>query len=200
MKNLKNNIILIIIICCEIIALPFSIRNRGWTLFAYYTQISNILTSVSVIALLIANITNRPAKWITGLRYGSACMLLLTMIITLAVIAPSGQVSLGQLLYSPLDNGLYHHLICPILSIASYIMCEDHVHHKSAILIPLCGTLLYGTVMILLNALRLFVGPYPFLQVLDQSVFASIAWISGILLTTFLLSALIFWVSMKMEK
>ena len=62
MKNLKNNIILIIIVFCEIIALPFSIRNRGWTLFAYYAQISNILTSVSVIALLIANITNRPAK------------------------------------------------------------------------------------------------------------------------------------------
>ncbi|MBP5707212.1 MAG: hypothetical protein J6W76_07990 [Spirochaetales bacterium] len=197
MKNLKNNIILIIIICCEIIALLFSIRNRGRTLFAYYTQISNILTSVSVIALLIANITNRPAKWITCLRYGSACMLLLTMVITLALIAPSGKVSLGQLLYSPLDNGLYHHLICPILSIYSYIMCEDHIQHKSVILIPVCCTLLYGMVMILLNGLRYFVGPYPFLQVHDQSVFASIAWVIGILLMTTLLSALIFWASLK---
>ena len=200
MKHLKNNIILIIILCCEIIALPFSIRNRGWTLFAYYTQISNILTSVSVIALLIANITNRHVKWITALRYCSACMLLLTMIITLIVIAPSGKVSLGQLLFSPLDNGLYHHLICPILSIASYIMCEDHIQHKSVILIPVCCTLLYGMVMILLNGLRFFVGPYPFLQVHDQSVLATIGWVAGILLTTFLLSALIFWVSMKMER
>ena len=200
MKNLKTNIILIIILCCEIIALPFSIRNRGRTLFAYYTQISNILTSVSVIALLIANLTNKHAKWITGLRYCSACMLLLTMIITLVLIAPSGKVPLGQLLFSPLDNGLYHHLICPILSIFSYIMCENHIRHKSAILIPVCGTLLYGTIMLILNGLRYFVGPYPFLQVHDQSVLATIGWVAGILLTTFLLSAGIFVVSIRIGK
>ncbi|MBP5450103.1 MAG: hypothetical protein J6Y01_08335 [Spirochaetales bacterium] len=194
-QHLQHNIILIIILLCEAIGFRFSIRNRGWTLFAYYTQISNMLTAVSVIVMLIANITNRSVKWITGLRYGSTCMLLLTVTITLALIAPSGQVPLGQLLFSPLDNGLYHHLICPILSIFSYIVCEDHIQHNSVILIPVCETLIYGIIMLTLNGLRIFVGPYPFLQVHDQSVFASIAWVIGILLLTMLLSALILWAS-----
>ena len=55
-------------------------------------------------------------------------------------------------------------------------------------MIPVAATLIYGIVMMIINGLSIFTGPYPFLQVRDQSVIASVAWVVGILLGMTLLS------------
>ena len=66
--------------------------------------------------------------------------------------------------------------------------------------LPVGCTLVYGIVMMSLNGLGLFAGPYPFLQVRDQSVLASIGWTAGILLLTVGLSVIIMRASRAKQK
>jgi len=112
-------------------------------------------------------------------------MLTMTFIVTVFVLIPMG-AGVKRMLFS--GNGLYHHLLCPILSVSSYILLEEHTAgRKSAkggrdggwknILDPVAVTFVYGIIMILLNAVRRFDGPYPFFQVHNQSVPATILWI-----------------------
>ncbi len=159
MKNNKAIYILYVIIILELIGFFFSISERGVKIFAYYTQISNI--------------------------------------ITIFVLAPSGECSLGKLLFSPLENGLYHHLLCPLLSITSYVTFEAHMGDKKGIFIPVAATILYGTTLVILNITHLFYGPYPFFKVYEQTVGTSIAWFSAIILGVSLISLLMQRISNK---
>ena len=65
----------ILIIILEILGLRVSIGDRKWKIFAYYTQISNLITIASSIVYVFAG---GPA-W---LRYTSACMLTMTFAVT----------------------------------------------------------------------------------------------------------------------
>lgn len=197
MKNNKTIYILYVIIILELIGFFFSISERGVKIFAYYTQISNIITIISAAALLISYKKGRSAKWVMALRYASSCMLMLTAIITIFVLAPSGECSLGKLLFSPLENGLYHHLLCPLLSITSYVTFEAHMGDKKGIFIPVVATILYGTTLVILNITHLFYGPYPFFKVYEQTVGTSIAWFSSIILGVSLISLLMQRISNK---
>ena len=104
----------ILIIILEILGLRVSIGDRKWRIFAYYTQISNLITIVSSIVYVF---TGGPA-W---LRYTSACMLTMTFAVTLFILVPFGG-GFRRLMLS--GNGLYHHTLCPVLSVISYILWE----------------------------------------------------------------------------
>ena len=95
----------ILIIILEILGLRVSIGDRKWKIFAYYTQISNLITIVSSIVYVF---TGGPA-W---LRYTSACMLTMTFAVTLFILVPFGG-GFRRLMLS--GNGLYHHTLCPVL-------------------------------------------------------------------------------------
>ena len=89
-------------------------------------------------------------------------------------------------------NGVYHHLLIPIISIASYLLIERHVPSPSAILLPTGITFLYGVVMLWLNYKGLFDGPYPFFRVKNQSVKATVLWMSILIAAIAGLSAILY--------
>ena len=157
-----------IVILLEAIGLSISITDRRWKILAYYTQISNIIALFSSVCLLALG----PGEFTCGLRYLSTCMLTMTFLITLCVLVPMGG-GFHKLMLS--GNGLYHHTLCPVISVTSYIFWEQH---NSVIILPVLITFVYGMTMICLNYLRKFDGPYPFFRVHKQSREATLMWIA----------------------
>ena len=156
----------IAVIILEIIGMRISISERKWKIFAYYTQISNIITMVSSFVLVVAGSNELSAV----LRYLSSCMLTMTFMITLFVLVPMGG-GFRKLMLS--GNGLYHHTLCPILSVTSYVMWEQH---SSLWILPTVLTFIYGIIMLVMNGKGLFDGPYPFFRVRNQSKLATVVW------------------------
>lgn len=156
----------IAVIILEIIGLRISTSERKWKIFAYYTQISNIITLVSSFVLVAARSNELSAVF----RYLSSCMLTMTFMITLFVLVPMGG-GFRKLMLS--GNGLYHHTLCPILSVTSYVMWEQH---SSLWILPTVLTFIYGIIMLVMNGKGLFDGPYPFFRVRNQSKLATVVW------------------------
>ena len=159
------------------------LRKRKWQMLCYYTQFSNIITLFSCLAFLICGGMAAP------LRYLSTCMMVMTFLITLCVLVPMGG-GFKKLMLS--GNGLYHHTICPIVSVSSYILREQHDGLWS---VPVILTFIYGIVMLILNGKEIFDGPYPFFRVKHQSMTATVLWIAALIAVIYGISIGVMWVA-----
>lgn len=130
-------IMCLIIVILEARGLFFSIGDRRWKVFAFYTQLSNIATAVSAVLVLAFGET----PFTIMMRYLSSCMLVMTFFVTTCILIPMGGDP-KLLLFS--GNGFYHHLVIPIVSVGSYLLAESHIPSALAILIPTVMTFLYG--------------------------------------------------------
>ena len=74
-------------------------------------------------------------------------------------------------------NGLYHHTLCPVLSVISYVLWEGH---SAVWQVPVAITFVYGIVMMYMNYREYFDGPYPFFRVNHQSRAATVLWIAAL--------------------
>jgi len=171
-----------IVIVLELLGFRISISDRRWKIFAYYTQISNLITLISSFVFLFTD----SAPW---LRYTSACMLTMTFVVTAFILAPFGG---GYRNLMASGNGLYHHTLCPILSVSSYLFWEPH---SSAWGIPVVFTFTYGIIMLAMNWKGRFDGPYPFFRVKNQSGIATVLWMTALTAMITLISLVILWVA-----
>ena len=176
-------ILCLIILLLELRGLSLSLSSRKWKVLVFYTQLSNLVTAVSAALLLLLG----QPMWITVLRYLSSCMLVMTFLVTTCVLIPMGG-NPKTLLWS--GNGLYHHVLCPVISTLSYILFENHPG-RSWILLPVCLTFLYGMIMLYLNGIRKVDGPYPFFRVHNQSAAATVLWICALMALMGGISALV---------
>ena len=165
---MKVRILCLIILILEMRGLSLSLPGRKWKALIFYTQLSNLVTAVSALLLLIFG----QPYFVTVLRYISTCMLVMTFFVTTCVLIPMGG-NPKTLLWS--GNGLYHHVLCPVISTASYILAEEHAS-ISLIWLPAVITLSYGLVMLYLNWKGKADGPYPFFRVHNQTRAATILW------------------------
>ena len=78
----------ILIIILELLGFRVSIGDRKWKIFAYYTQISNLITLVSSVVYVITG-------GAACLRYTSACMLTMTFVVTLFILVPFGSYAVS---------------------------------------------------------------------------------------------------------
>ena len=157
----------ILVLILEARGLYISISARKWQVLAYYTQLSNIVTAIASVCLLCFG----AGSFTAGFRYLSTCMLTMTFLITLFVLVPMGG-GFRKLMLS--GNGLYHHTLCPAVSVTSYILWEQH---NTILIVPILVTLVYGIIMLLMNYYRKFDGPYPFFRVHNQSRTATAIWV-----------------------
>ena len=162
-------IINLILLVLEARGLFLSLPGRRWKALIFYTQLSNLMTVIASALLVLLG----QLPWVTALRYLSVCMLIMTFFVTTCVLIPMGGDAKRLLLTG---NGLYHHLLCPILSAASYLLIEKHAG-APAILLPVILTLIYGLVMLYLNKKKLVDGPYPFFRVYEQTAAATVLWV-----------------------
>ena len=76
-------------------------------------------------------------------------------------------------------NCLYHHTLCPIISVYSYVLFEQHCGYWW---LPAVLTLAYGLNMLYMNRIEKYDGPYPFFRVNHQSKTATVLWVIVLLI------------------
>lgn len=192
-KNSKIQKILIIavntlLIIMEILGLwlmvelykSYNLHPFGW--YKYYTQLSNIFSMLVAIVVVIFTAkdlskgTDKTPNWVRILKFSSACCLMETFLVTIFVLAPMGMMGgLLPLLFE--GPNLFHHTLCPLVSLLSLCLLEKGdkitIKHSLYAMIP---TLIYGVVAVILNLLKVWHGPYPFLYVYEQPVYMSLIW------------------------
>ena len=176
-------IIHIAIILMELWGLYLSFSEGKWKIFIYYTELSNSLALVSSVLFLILGQT----AFVTALRYIACCMLTFTFFVCLCVLIPMG-VSPHYLFLE--GHCFFYHLACPLVSVLTYVFLEEHAG-KEMIPAAVAVTFLYGLVMVVLNAVSVVDGPYPFFKVHDQSKAATVLWMAVLLLAAGILFSLL---------
>ncbi|MBQ3841300.1 MAG: hypothetical protein II820_01270 [Ruminiclostridium sp.] len=181
----RRNIALVLNIAafvCGCVGIIFRLSHSLSDFFLYYTQISNVVAVISS-AMYIAcrNTQNKRLRGaVTASRYLGACMLTMTFLVVVCIFVPFGtEVTTRRLLGSV--NGILHHIVCPVVSVISYIFFEDGVKTKKAILIPFIATAIYALTVYALNFLRLANAPYPFFEVYDHPIWELVLWFFGLM-------------------
>ena len=140
----------------------------------YYTELSNYLLMTGLIIHVIYLLKGgEMPRWVIRLKFAGVCTVAVTLVVVVTVL--SWFFGLWYLLTAGVM--LYHHTICPLLAVASFLFLEKEEATREDVRWALLPTLLYGTVMIILNIVGTVVGPYPFLMVRYQPWYMSIIWI-----------------------
>lgn len=170
------------IIILEAISFLPALTSCDFSGLKYYTQDSNLfafITSTICVASSIICFIKKENHWpsfVKLLKYMSTCCLFVTFLVVICVLAPMvGKGGYAALLLN--GNLLYHHFICPVLAIISFVFFENGIAlPKKSIFIALIPTLLYAVILTILNISHVLVGPYPFLHVYEQPIYMSILW------------------------
>ena len=178
----------------EAIGLITSFMRTGLNSLMFYTELSNIflfLTALINSYFVLRKLLNKKAsipKAVWGLFHAAVSATTVTFLVVVFVLS----WMVGDLIYV-LTHGsmLYTHTLCPILDIISFILFAPKVFTRKSALCAISFTLIYAIVAVLLNILRVWYGPYPFLLVYEQPIWASIAWSAGILLGAYGISRIL---------
>lgn len=162
-------IINIIIIIAELFAFGKSLLVDHTIALEYYTNDSNIIALIS--SLLFIFFYSKDKKIIKDIRFIATSCLTVTLLVVIFILCPMYNFNYKLLMFT--DNFFILHTLVPVLSIISYTTLEDRSNKNYLCLL---FTLIYGTILIILNILKVVDGPYPFLKVTSQSLFVSLLW------------------------
>ena len=187
---------------CGTIGIIVRVARNIPDFFLYYTQLSNVAAVIGS-ALFIAFRSTGNARlrtFVRGARYLSACGLTMTFLVVMCIFIPFGDTPamISRLLGHV--NGFMHHLVCPVISVISYVWFEEGVKTRKAILIPFIATAIYAFTVYALNFLRLAPAPYPFFEVYDHPVPELIAWFFGLMLLVAAIGTVIRLANLKLSK
>ena len=199
---MKNKRLLWYLICnitifiLECIGISLAFANRGTSALRFYTQLSNLflmITSALNVFAIIGVMTGKIKKiphFINLLSYCSICTTTVTLVVVLFVLS----WMVGDLWWI-LTSGamLYTHSLCPTIAILMFRFLAPEKLSKKAAFYAMIPTIAYAIVGISMNFAHIWVGPYPFLQVYDQPVWASIVWIITILGGAYAIARLLLW-------
>lgn len=151
--------------------------------YVYYTKISNSITAITALLMIIFGQT----PWVEVLRLLSTSMLCVTFFVTAFILLPITKQFKNLFLSG---SGLFHHLLCPIISLVSYLGFENKAP-MHWIVLPIILTLIYGLIMVYLNAKEKLEGPYPFFMIKRFGKKFVTLWMGGLLIVTTVISSLV---------
>ena len=173
-----------LIVVLEIIALFLSINRHGINVFLYYTENSNyfsLIVSLIFCGILIYSLIkhkNLP-KFIIILRYMATICLTITFLVVIFLLVPLKPSMASYLILE--DSSLYQHVLCPILSVISFLIFEPAIRlNKREIIWGIIPTIIYGVIIITLNILKIIIGPYPFFYVYNIPWYLTVLTCGGI--------------------
>ena len=182
LKDKKKTTILIlnmVLVIFGIMGLVKTFTGLGNFAIEYYTQLSNYFGLIANILFLIFFIKNadKLPKWISILKYSATLSMTLTFLVVLFILTPMyGFKEIFVWIFFEGAN-IFYHTLCPILMFTSFTFFEEHnIKGLKDNLRAIYFTIAYAIVFITLNILKLFNGPYPFLQVYNQPIYMSIIW------------------------
>lgn len=166
-------------------------------MLVYYTNISNLIALLACMGMVCLELPALKKKKILckavyRFKYMAVCMTTLTMLVVIAILAPLQGI---EMLYR--GNFLFFHVLCPVFMLVSFLATDkktEYLTDKRVILLGGFPTVLYAAVTVLLNCARVLDGPYPFLKVYGQPVWASVLW-AALVLGIAGLSAYLLWKS-----
>jgi len=219
--SLCSNVLIVIL---EIVGLIQMFYHGEIRYFIYYTILSNtfalITSAIYVLGYCCCKNKTKKSKdnvnlddevnpkklqfkiphCIRTLRFMSSVCLTVTFVVVLVILLPYylPQGTAYQYLFA--GNQLLFHVICPILSLLSFCVFEKGLLTLIDVCLATLPTIIYGAIFLILNIVRVIKGPYPFLMVYDQPVYASILYVIGIIGCTFGFSKLVQWITNKFSK
>ena len=176
------------IVCAEPIALPMSWDWGREQMFLFYTENFNIFAAavcaMTAAGQLVCIFTGRELpRWLHTLKYIATRCLTMTFLTVVFVLGPMYEDGNGWYIMLCTSSMLYHHLLNPLAAMLSFVLLERVPRLlRSTVKWALLPTVLYGGVMLWLNAQRIVDGPYPFLKVWEQGIPATVLWSVAILL------------------
>lgn len=190
----------ILIIIFEIIGFVLAIKNMGYGFIKYYTQDSNLIVLVSAIIYLVYMVTNKEIpSFVRWFKFTGVVSITVTFLVVIMVLSWTMEGGISRMLFS--DSMLFHHTICPILAIISFVFFEKYDFKKyKDVIRTVYFTLIYAFILIILNVLRIVSGPYPFLMVYNQPLLVSILWGVLIIGGTFIIAFILKRANMKFNK
>lgn len=173
------------IVACEIIGTVITAHNHGLGVFRFFTENSNFfaLFACACEAICITRFLRDGVpipRWSHILKYLATCCLMMTFLVVYFILVPwafsAGYDGVKMLLVSGAQP--FMHTLCPLVAFISFAFLQTDISlGRKFIWLGAAPVYLYGAISTLLNVLRMMVGPYPFLYVYQQPVWASILWI-----------------------
>ena len=186
-RRVLSIILNLIVVRVEPIAIRMSWEAVGEQTLTFYTENSNLFSAAVCLLVAVCQVwalfTGRELpRWVKRLKFLAACCLTMTFLTVVFVLAPYYPDEGGVFFLLTESSMLYHHLINPLCVFISFVFLEQEPR-LSARNIPLAliPTAIYGAIALWANVQRLWVGPYPFLMVYEQTVEQSVLWCVGIL-------------------
>ena len=187
----------ILILLMEVIGATMPLEE-GIERLEFYTVLSNYFTIIPCLLMVIFIIVKKSLSEIPYpvmiMKYMATVALALTFIVVLVVIIPSdygfsGYLE-GLLKFEFEGEFLYWHLLCPLLTVISFIFFEGdrRLNKKKTMYYPCLYTLVYAFVLVILNITGKVAGPYPFLMVLVNPWYISLIWFVVIGLVNYFLA------------
>ncbi len=205
MKRLQMAFLVnVLVAAMEIVAVVKGMLTEWKTLqevFNFYTHDSNFFALAACTAMAIDQAMRilgekkEPSRLAMRLKGIATGALTLTFLVVLFVLWPMNGFQNAKFWFFDSLN-IYHHLLCPLLCIFSFLFLEDYTAlPKREALGTMLVTLVYGVTMIILILTgKVTEAPYPFLQVDRQPVPVSVMWfvvlMGGAYLIEFVLIAL----------
>ncbi len=171
-----NIAIILLEIYAAILRMIYS--NRTW--FDYYTVDSNFLAMFAAMAYVYYALRGKELPhWAEIMKLSTVVALVITFLVCIFVLAPVYPGGFAAIMFG--EHMLFMHTVCPILLFVSFVFFEHNKLSNKDIPAAMIYTLVYAAIMLTLNILRVEEGPYPFLMVYRQPIWASILWSIGIL-------------------
>ncbi len=199
-RNLQKRLMLAIIVNIAVIALVVwtmlsDFKVLGWSMFAYYTELSNIFALVtcglgaaySVIAIMKRSYIL--PEFVKILKYVAACLLTIVFLVVLFVLTPY-QMAAGESIFSLVKGTmLFTHIVVPILVVADFIFLAPAERLEFPVtFIPITISVLYAVVIFLLYGLNVVAAPYFFLDIKSNPTYLTILYLIGMMALVYLVS------------
>ena len=181
----------ILMIAAEVDALFYYWKARGVRMFIYYTQDSNILALITCIVCAILGIIGlvrgyRLPGWTRKLRFCASGCLMLTMIVAAFVIVPVDKKrTYANFMFS--GKYLWLHTICPVIMFVQLYLHEGPRLGERHAITTLLPTVIYGGILLFLNAKGVCSGPYHFLKVRGQEMYITVMGCIAVLAIAYLI-------------
>lgn len=194
---MKKEIVLhSIIVVLETIAIIYLLTIEGPAVFRYYTVLSNMLIFIVSAGYLVCFAgKGKIPEALAVLHLAAAVSLTVTFLIAAFVLMPQSTFA-----YYFLDNvAPILHFLGPVLSVVTFMLSGEKIP-KYAVVVPALLTILYGIVALVLNAARLLVGPYFFLEVYSTPAGTIAMWFAIIFVLCVILTVAYMFIHSKIRK
>jgi hypothetical protein len=172
------------IVILELIGTTICFNEIGAQMLIFYTQLSNLFLLIAATInsyFAVRALKDKKYKIPTPaytLFYAATCATTVTLLTVIFVLS----WMYGDLIYIlTAGSMLFTHTLCPVLALITHFAFTPKALNKNAASRALLFTLFYGGVAIVLNITETWHGPYPFLYIYEQPVWASFAWFVGII-------------------